>query len=591
MQDPVPPAFPETLTSTKNVIDADLQPHSPIISKSAAPVPDPVPSPPPATSRTRGKTKGNRTPSREPSTSQKSVTFSSTTTNPPTSTRPPILRQLSASRIPKPPKAPPLQNLPQPPVDASVDDLGSFLLPSDSSPSSSILSFTSSLYPNFDDPFLHPLHSNREIRAEPYAAIRNLPHSPKPDSVADPRSSPFLKPERFSPPRNVKKASSHQSFSSKPESIHSGHAPEEGPDKRPRKQRSYHHPRARQTRPAHLPYSPNFASLVSHGDSPDIASTNRDATAASRRRLFSGPGMRRPTSPADQRDPDLRSVLSLPLEHERTQGVFFPSSKPKSVTTSSLHESIRDEPSPPPASPEYVPQHILSPAEMLQVEASIEAGTDEYLRGRRSRVPSSSTTYSANYPSDMLKDFSFPGGFSPPSSLRTSVEQLFASTECGSGSQAPRRSSSTRSREGSSLRLPTRPSAPQTPFTTPTSPVAGSLYSSPVLTETPHFSLPPPPRPRAQRALRVTYEAGQGSSACPYVPLSPPPIRRNTRSNSSLESAIMRRSIMRKPSFLEIEDDFEKEGDRRLGDSFLDLNRESFDTLRSLEPDAQSLIL
>ena len=587
--------MPENLTSTKNVIDAaDLQPHSPVISKSPAPVPDSIPSPSLATSKTRGKTKGNRTTlSREPSTSQKSVTFGSTTTNPPTSTRPPILRQLSASRIPKPPKAPPVQNLPQPPVDASIDDLGSFLLPSDSSPSSSILSFTSSLYPNFDDPFLHPLHSNRETRAEPYAAIRNLSHSPKPDSVAGPRSSPFLKPDRLSPPRNLKKASSHQSFSSKPESIRSGRSgypPEEESDKRPRKQRSYHHPRARQTRPAHPPYSPKFASLVSHGDNSDSAYTNREATMASRKRLFSGTGMRRPTSPTDQRDPDLRSVLSLPLEHERAQGVFFPSSKPKSVTTSSLHESIRDEPPPPPASPEYVPQHILSPAEMLQVEASIEAGTDEYLRGRRSRVPSSSTTYSANYPSDMLKDFSFPGGFSPPLSLRTSVEQLSASTECGSGSQAPRRSSSTRSGDRSSLRLRTRPSTSQTHFTTPTSSVAGSLYLSPVLTETPHFSLPPPPRPRAQRALQVTYEAGQGLSACPYVPLSPPPIRRNTRSNPSLESAIMRRSIMRKPSFLEIEDDFEKESDRRLGDSFLDLNRESFDTLRSLEPDPQSFI-
>jgi hypothetical protein len=43
---------------------------------------------------------------------------------------------------------------------------------------------------------------------------------------------------------------------------------------------------------------------------------------------------------------------------------------------------------------------------------------------------------------------------------------------------------------------------------------------------------------------------------------------------------------MRKPSFLEIEDDVEKDCDQQLGDSFLDLKRESFDTVRSLEPDA-----
>jgi hypothetical protein len=51
---------------------------------------------------------------------------------------------------------------------------------------------------------------------------------------------------------------------------------------------------------------------------------------------------------------------------------------------------------------------------------------------------------------------------------------------------------------------------------------------------------------------------------------------------------------MRKPSFLEIDDDVEKDCERQLGDSFLDLHRESFDTVRSLEPDtlfSQSFVL
>jgi len=52
---------------------------------------------------------------------------------------------------------------------------------------------------------------------------------------------------------------------------------------------------------------------------------------------------------------------------------------------------------------------------------------------------------------------------------------------------------------------------------------------------------------------------------------------------------------MRKPSFLEIEDEADKDADRPMDDSFLDLNRESFDTLRSMpEPDGhfqQPLVL
>jgi hypothetical protein len=40
---------------------------------------------------------------------------------------------------------------------------------------------------------------------------------------------------------------------------------------------------------------------------------------------------------------------------------------------------------------------------------------------------------------------------------------------------------------------------------------------------------------------------------------------------------------MRKPSFLEIEDDAERNVDKPLVNSFLDLNRESFDTVRSME--------
>ena len=44
-----------------------------------------------------------------------------------------------------------------------------------------------------------------------------------------------------------------------------------------------------------------------------------------------------------------------------------------------------------------------------------------------------------------------------------------------------------------------------------------------------------------------------------------------------------RQALLRKPSFLEIEDDTEKNVDSPVVNSFLDFNRESFDTVRSME--------
>jgi len=56
-----------------------------------------------------------------------------------------------------------------------------------------------------------------------------------------------------------------------------------------------------------------------------------------------------------------------------------------------------------------------------------------------------------------------------------------------------------------------------------------------------------------------------------------------------MEKGIHRRSLLRKPSFLEIDDDSDRGGDERKSvlrldndneDSFLDFARESFDTVR-----------
>jgi hypothetical protein len=134
--------------------------------------------------------------------------------------------------------------------------------------------------------------------------------------------------------------------------------------------------------------------------------------------------------------------------------------------------------------------------------------------------------------------------------------------------------------------------------------------------------LTPPPRPRPKTASpKITKSLSNRESMAHIQPLSPPPLRRNTtsttassRSTSTRSSPISSpkspppafkdppmRGIMKKPSFLEIDDDVEADtgaarvqfmtGDHQrnisissIDDSFLDLGREnnSFDTVRTL---------
>jgi len=67
------------------------------------------------------------------------------------------------------------------------------------------------------------------------------------------------------------------------------------------------------------------------------------------------------------------------------------------------------------------------------------------------------------------------------------------------------------------------------------------------------------------------------------APLSPPP-RKNIRPKISVEERMHRQSILRKPSFLDIDDEMDKEPVlMRRQDSFLDLTRGSFDSVRSVD--------
>ncbi|KAI0094318.1 hypothetical protein BDY19DRAFT_13940 [Irpex rosettiformis] len=176
-----------------------------------------------------------------------------------------------------------------------------------------------------------------------------------------------------------------------------------------------------------------------------------------------------------------------------------------------------------------------------------------------------------------------------------------------------------------------RPSTAQPSFPSPpVSPMSSSSVSG--VTSS---GLPPPPRPRISRENQADVSAVQRTSTIPYQALSPPPRRRPTlqsiasrdgegTSSSSIRSsrppsafgqkAFNRRSLAKKPSFLDIDDECDTTNDtisladmsvksfattayhtaadyaedHDLDSSFLDLDRgTSFDTVRSFDEDIQ----
>ncbi|OSD03226.1 hypothetical protein PYCCODRAFT_1409557 [Trametes coccinea BRFM310] len=203
---------------------------------------------------------------------------------------------------------------------------------------------------------------------------------------------------------------------------------------------------------------------------------------------------------------------------------------------------------------------------------------------------------------------------------------LTESVRGGGSGGGPARSSSMLAR---SLNKPppisARPSTAQPSLTPPTSPTtfAAPASHSP---EMPSTSLPPPPRRKPSRHdLNEPGLTGKRASVVPMNPLSPPPIRPRPRRQPSNDSAaasqvtpsrppsafdrqkvLQRRSLMKKPSFLDIEDEADMSAENDLGggsddgsrrmsappsprspsmeSSFLDMDRkDSFDTVRSAE--------
>lgn len=480
-----------------------------------------------------------------------------------------IIRQASVSRIGSPPSAPPRQELPPPPPLDHVtqdDDSEVAVGLSTGSASSSSLSFASSV------------SENREI-------ILNQPYSPR-QKEKRPANRSFLSSNKLetevinhmfpksqslsTTPRTLKKAASHQSFAKPPPSSNSP-APERAANKTPRKQRSFHQQKmARPPIPLPIRYvnSPGSQPPIPPDNSVPVAEQRRGSaggiSSPARKRLFSG-GSRPSTSQCILSDDDALSIFSL--RSEKDQGLGSSYSKPLSPTMSSSFwdEGAHDHtPSSPLPTHEYTPQQIMSPAEMAEVEASVD-DSSLYIRKRGLSILSASTMFSDG------DEESAPPGLSPqPWSADISDD-------------VPSRSNSLLSK-GLAVppRLALRPSTSQGNITV--APSSGLTAPKHPASTQGMASLPPPPRPRPRLPIITQLSSDERFGV---ASLPPPPVRRSVRAKISVEKALHRRSIMRKPSFLDIDDDTDGDSDMEgrgepLNGSFLDLARESFDTVRSI---------
>lgn len=464
-----------------------------------------------------------------------------------------VVRQASVARI-GPVSAPPSHELPPPPpaggtsIDDDYDDL---INNSVSSASSFGLTFASSTSSQREVPASQPQVPRKKEKKS------HIFSSHKTDNTGSKGPDAFSQGDSQTPSRTLKKATSHQSLGKRgaPTATLIPSPPPEL-EKAPRKQRSFHHPRLPiPPIPLQLPlrHTSSFGSVSGHHDgtqTPEQAKGAPSPPPSGRKRLFSGASLRRPsTSQGTPVEDDVRSVLSLPTEAERALYNPF-SSSTSSTGTSFWVENMSDQvpQSPAPTVHEYTPQQIMSPAEMLKVEASVQA-SDLYTRPRGLSIMSSSTVAS---------DLESNDGVLPPQySVRGSITGY------------PSHSSSVTASKG--------PPVPPQVFRLSTASQANVEKSSfvpapylPTMT-----SLPPPPRPRAKASSTQTAHSTTPPGEHP---------RKSLRGKLSVEKVMQRRSLMRKPSFLDIDDETDKETDTELEDeairdSFLDLARESFDTM------------
>ncbi|KAH9486532.1 hypothetical protein JR316_0000597 [Psilocybe cubensis] len=495
-----------------------------------------------------------------------------------------VIRQPSSSRLYHPPSAPPTHRLPPPPRPQSKDSTTRPSSPHSQmeSPISSSMSFSSAISLTNDmfanPPFAYP---DEDKRVSGRSIFSQMTYDELEISMFEnePRTAP-------NSPRTLKKALSQQSLSRRihtsapptPKTPPESHTEKE---KGTRKQRTFQHPRlpvppiplpslASTSKSTPMPFPSSSDSVTS-----PTLERRRTSTASStgRKRLFSHSSQNRPStaqasSTADDDSFSLFSTRSDADSHSGPHKLWKTSAK--SIPTSSFwEEGSSENMSSSPARPiEYTPQAIMSKADLAKFEASVESSPLKPARPRGFSVLSSTTNAS-----DLDNDSEvIPIGLSPP--------------------PPPSRSNYAAKASGASAKkIPASPPIPQ-PFDFSVIPddnfaQAPSSAVSQVTVIRPRspalISLPPPPR-RPRPTLITQPEVLEASRM--RGPLSAKNMKAGSARTSTVEKAMHRRSIMRKASFLDIDDDTDQETepehvDEQINSSFLDLARESFDSTRT----------
>lgn len=454
------------------------------------------------------------------------------------------VHKISIPRIGSPPSAPPKQKLPPPPVFGEntveckkmtiPDMISSF----NSSPLSSA-SPTREASNRFEDPT-----PGRLAKCEEISRLCHMPYDSSQQPII---STPLKKALSQQSLRKHSQSSSTSILTSPTES----------------KSRRGQHPLRRLETPTRDHSAPSFFNNVPGPGSTSISDGKRVGTGLNlipgRKRLFSGSNSFRPlTSRSIVSDDDNRSIASIRSDsHQNAGAPIF-----KSWTSPS--SNLPTPGSPPPSDQvtrrtsdvpssynglvnEYAPQQILSPEEMAQLEASVE---DSHSQPRQQHSFASLSVSVLNSSGNVIDA---DGGIYPRS----------RSHRIGESSGLPGVASGENRSHNERFTVPQK--HPCRPSTSPAEtrlhtldPFISHKRFIPVTT-----SLPPPPRQPSSRPLFV------GSST----------LHRQ-------EKSIDHRAVIRKPSFLNIDDDSEESDidehlEGRFESSFLDLARESLDNSKT----------
>lgn len=454
-----------------------------------------------------------------------------------------VIRRTSLNRLIAPPCAPPAHSLPATPTNAS-----SPIIARTASSSPSCISFASS-------------SSNEMLPALCYSLREkgcSEPQDHNPDILSTPTKESKTTP---SSPRKLKKPLSQQSLSGK-SNVQPPTLPKLSPDKMIdkvfRKHKTPHHIRSPMP-PISNPLSPpSPIKFTTFPSLPDLGSKTLSGSgncSLGRKKIRSHSSITTQPSASHytttMTKDDSLSVFSLrsdPSSHLK------PWASPKAAPQSSFW----DEPGSPVISSstrstsEYTPQPILSAAQVAKLEASIENSPDRSSRSRMFSLRSSTALDMENL------DFT-PAGLSPPPTpkLRSKPGSLRSTSKTPTRARSPRRSpppsinGNPDNDSGSTIRF--QPFASGSPAELAT-------------------SLPPPPRSR-QRRLLVSHPEHPNPS-----PLFSSSVFQSSRSKPSVEKNMQCRSVTKKPSFLEIDDDTDQDdlfSGETTTDSFLDLAGES----------------